>query len=97
MARPVAEIEEDIRALSADEKHELLRTLIEELDTPADSNVEEAWLEESQRRYREILDGGNAGNWDYEKARQIVDLANQSVWRTVQEKENQRLSVDKPC
>ncbi|GMV93471.1 MAG: hypothetical protein AMXMBFR82_32490 [Candidatus Hydrogenedentota bacterium] len=57
MARAIAEIEKDIRALSLDEKHNLLRTLIEELDTPADRDVEHAWIEESQRRYREILEG----------------------------------------
>jgi len=57
MARAVAEIEEDIRALTLNEKHELLRTLINELDAPADPDVEKAWLEESGRRYREVLDG----------------------------------------
>jgi len=57
MARAVAEIEEDIRALTLNEKHELLRTLINGLDAPADPDVEKAWLEESLRRYRELLDG----------------------------------------
>lgn len=57
MARAIAEIEKDIRALSLDEKRELLRTLIAELDTPADPGVEKAWLEASQRRYRELLEG----------------------------------------
>jgi hypothetical protein len=34
-----------------------LRTLIAELDTPADPNVEKVWLEASQRRYRELVEG----------------------------------------
>lgn len=56
-ARALVEIEKDIRALDADEKRELLRSLITELDTPADPDVEKAWLEESQRRYRELVEG----------------------------------------
>lgn len=49
------EIEQEIRALSDEEKIELL--LIAELDAPADPNVERAWLEASQRRYRELVEG----------------------------------------
>lgn len=36
---------------------ELIRALIAELDAPADSDVERAWLEEAQRRYREVTAG----------------------------------------
>jgi hypothetical protein len=57
MTRVVAEIEEEIRALCLEEKLDLLRSLIGELDMPADPDVEQAWLEESQRRYRELIDG----------------------------------------
>ena len=57
MAKAIREIEQDIRALSAEDKVELLRTLISELDTPADPNVERAWLETAQRRYRELVEG----------------------------------------
>lgn len=57
MTRPIEDIERDIRALSGDEKRELLRSLIAELDTPADPDVEKAWLEASQRRYRELVKG----------------------------------------
>ena len=57
MARPVQELESDIRALSREDKVDLLRSLIAELDAPADPNVERAWLETAQRRYREIVDG----------------------------------------
>lgn len=61
MARAIADIEKDIRALDADEKRELLRALITELDTPSDPNVEKAWLEASQRRYRELIAGSAKG------------------------------------
>ena len=42
MARAVAEIEKEIRAL------------LEELDGPADPDVERAWLAEAQRRSQEL-------------------------------------------
>jgi hypothetical protein len=57
VAKAIKEIEQDIRALSAEDKVELLRALISELDTPADPNVERAWLETAQRRYRELVEG----------------------------------------
>jgi hypothetical protein len=61
VARAIADIENDIRALSADEKRELLRSLLRDLDGPADADVEKAWLVESQRRYRELVDGSVEG------------------------------------
>lgn len=57
MTRAVKDIERDIRELSAEERIELVRSLIAELDGPADANVERAWLETSQRRYRELVEG----------------------------------------
>ena len=57
MARTIEKIEEEIRSLSAAEKAELLRSLITELDVPADADVEQAWLEEAQRRHRELVEG----------------------------------------
>jgi hypothetical protein len=57
MARAIKDIEQDIRALSAEDKVDLLRALIAELDTPADPNVERAWLETAQRRYRDLIEG----------------------------------------
>lgn len=57
MNRAVRDIEQEIRLLSVDEKVELMRSLIAELDAPADANVEREWLETSQRRYREWVDG----------------------------------------
>lgn len=54
MSSHVEEIEAKIRTLSPEDKTELLRSLIGELDGPADVDVERMWLEEAQRRYREI-------------------------------------------
>lgn len=39
-------------------------------------------------------EGGAAGDWDYENARQIIDRANQAVWRAVREKEGCRPHSD---
>jgi len=57
MARAVAEIEEEIRALAPAEQERLLRALLEELEGPADPDVQRAWLEEVQRRSRELDEG----------------------------------------
>ena len=57
MAKTMKDIEQDIRALSSEEKLQLLRTLLAEPDAPADANVERAWLKTSQRRYRELVEG----------------------------------------
>ena len=57
MSSVVDEIEAKIRSLKPEEKSELLRALIAELDGPPDPDVEHAWLEAAERRHREILDG----------------------------------------
>ncbi|MDP1947108.1 MAG: addiction module protein [Nitrospirota bacterium] len=57
MSPGVAEIEAKIRSLSLEDKTELLRVLIAELDGPADADVERAWLTEAQGRHREVLEG----------------------------------------
>jgi putative addiction module component (TIGR02574 family) len=57
MSTATAEIEAKIRELSLDEKADLIRSLIAELDGPADAGVEAAWLEEAQRRHQEVVDG----------------------------------------
>ncbi len=54
MSPNVAEIEAKIRSLSFEDKTELIRSLIADLDNPADADVERAWLIESQRRHREV-------------------------------------------
>jgi len=72
MAYPIEKIEEEIRSLSAAEKLELLRSLIAELDAPADTDAERAWLEEAQRRHRELVEGkvkGIPGERVFEKLR----------------------------
>ena len=57
MARPLSQIEKEVRALSTAEKEALLRVLWEELDGPADPEVEAAWLREVSRRSAEIDSG----------------------------------------
>lgn len=57
MSTNVAEIKAKIRALSPEDKTELLRSLLVELDGPADADVETAWLIGAQRRHREVVDG----------------------------------------
>jgi putative addiction module component (TIGR02574 family) len=57
MARAVSEIEKEIRALEPGEQEYLLRVLLEALDGPPDGDADSAWLEEAQRRSRE-LDAG---------------------------------------
>ena len=57
MARAVSEIEAEIRALAPSEQERLLRVLLDELDGPADPDVERAWLDEARRRSRELDEG----------------------------------------
>lgn len=57
MARAIAEIEEEIRRLSPHAQERLLHVLLEELDGPPDADAEAAWLEEIQRRSRELDEG----------------------------------------
>ena len=57
MSTNVAEIEAKIRSLTLEDKTELIRFLIADLDGPADADVESAWLVEAQRRHREIVEG----------------------------------------
>ncbi len=61
MARPVEQIHEEIRALSASEKESLLRLLWEELDGPASPDVDAKWLAEAQRRDAEFESGVETG------------------------------------
>ena len=57
MSRAVAELEAEIRSLNADDKMGLIRALLAELDGPVEADVERAWIEEAQRRHREVVDG----------------------------------------
>lgn len=57
MSITIEEIEAKIRTLSPEDKASLITSLIAELDGPADADVQRTWLEEAQRRYREIIEG----------------------------------------
>ncbi len=57
MSSLIAEIEEKFRSLSDAEKAEVIRSLIAELDGPADPDAEGAWREEARRRHRELAEG----------------------------------------
>jgi putative addiction module component (TIGR02574 family) len=57
MVDGVAEIEAKIRALNAEERAGLIRTLLADLDGPEDDGAEQAWLVEAERRHRELIDG----------------------------------------
>jgi putative addiction module component (TIGR02574 family) len=57
MSAVVAEIESKIRTLSLEDRAELIRALIGELDGPADAEVEHLWREEARRRHAEMAQG----------------------------------------
>jgi putative addiction module component (TIGR02574 family) len=61
MARPLASLQDEIRALSTPEKETLLRGLWEDLDGPADRDVDAAWLAETKRRDDELESGAVQG------------------------------------
>ena len=57
MGRALSDIEKEIRELTRADQELLLRALLEELDGPVDSNVEQSWFEEIRRRTRELDEG----------------------------------------
>ena len=57
MAKTVEDIENEIRSLSVDDRMHLLRDLIADLDGSMDEDVEKAWLEEVERRYKDLKEG----------------------------------------
>lgn len=57
MARKIEQIQQDIASLSLEERRELLRSLIAELDGPADPDAEQLWADEVQRRLSEVEEG----------------------------------------
>jgi len=57
MNRTLAEIEQEILRLKPEEKAALALAIIDNLDTEADSDVEQLWLAEAQRRYEAYLSG----------------------------------------
>jgi putative addiction module component (TIGR02574 family) len=54
MARAISDIEKEVRSLDRPEQERLLRALLEELDGPADADVDRAWFDEVQRRSSEF-------------------------------------------
>ena len=57
MARAVAEIERDIRALTDHDRSQLIRSIISTMDGPDELDVDAEWLKESNRRLAEIDSG----------------------------------------
>jgi putative addiction module component (TIGR02574 family) len=51
------ELEKQTRLLTPQEKATLARILIEELDPSTDTEVEQIWIAEAQRRYQAYLKG----------------------------------------
>jgi putative addiction module component (TIGR02574 family) len=51
------ELEKQARLLTPQEKAALARILIEELDPVADSQIEQLWITEAERRYEAYLSG----------------------------------------
>lgn len=61
MATSLAEIEEQVRELSRNDKAALIRMLIGELDGAPEPDVEKAWIAEAKKRHQELLDGRAKG------------------------------------
>jgi putative addiction module component (TIGR02574 family) len=57
MPNVLLEIEEKVRALSPEDRLELIRKLIADLDGPPDTDVDQAWAAEAKRRHQEVIDG----------------------------------------
>ena len=57
MARAPSDLQRDIDQLSSAERSQLLKYLIEQVDAPADTDVQAAWLTESERRLDEYEAG----------------------------------------
>lgn len=77
MARPIAEIEKEVRGLDRPEQERLLRALLEELDGLADVNADQAWLDEAQRRSAEF----DAGLMEVIPAEKVFDLVRSRLKR----------------
>jgi putative addiction module component (TIGR02574 family) len=57
MSALLEELKKQTRLLTAEEKATLARILIEGLDASTDSNVEQLWVAESERRFEAYLSG----------------------------------------
>jgi putative addiction module component (TIGR02574 family) len=61
MADPVRELESRALKLSRRKRARLAQRLISSLDRKADADAEKIWLEEAERRLRELTSGKVAG------------------------------------
>jgi len=57
MSTMLAEVCERIQLLSAEDKHEVLRVLLQDIDGLADLDADEAWRDEVVRRVKAIRNG----------------------------------------
>jgi hypothetical protein len=57
MSTMLAEVCEKIQLLSAEDKHEVLRVLLQDIDDIADADADEAWRDEIVRRVKAIRNG----------------------------------------
>ena len=57
MSVAIANIFKQTQELSLDERSELIKGLIREVDLTLDESTEEAWLKEAKRRHKEIKSG----------------------------------------
>jgi putative addiction module component (TIGR02574 family) len=57
MSALLDQLAQQSRLLTAEEKATLARILIEELDAPTDTDVEQIWIAEAHRRYQAYLKG----------------------------------------
>jgi hypothetical protein len=76
MTRRIEEIEQDIRALSEEDRFRLVGFLTE-IDAPVGTSPQRAWLETAQRRYRELVEGkveGVPGPLVFERLRARLGL-----------------------
>jgi putative addiction module component (TIGR02574 family) len=57
MATELEELGARIKLLDIEDKYALLRDLMDELDAPPDPEIERLWIEEANRRLRDIEEG----------------------------------------
>ena len=57
MASSFADLEKEVRSLGSREKAALAHILIQDLDTSADENTEQIWVEQARKRYQEFKEG----------------------------------------
>ena len=57
MSQVIEDIRARIKALGAAEQTDLLRLLIADIDGPAQTESQSAWLKDAQRRQQEVIQG----------------------------------------